>query len=117
MPDSFGNDVTIVPAGTILTADANGAAINIGNKGTLRAQVVVTAVSGTSPSDTITIETSHDAGATDAWRTVAAFSAVTAAGSSAFKSFPGLDRYIRAKHVVTGSATPTLTLGVFGEAV
>lgn len=115
-PISYGNDVILTPAGTVITASADSPSVNIGNKGTLRANVIVTAASGTTPSDTITIQTSHDNGVVDPWRTVAAFSAVTAAAVGDFKSFAGCDRWIRAHHVVTGT-TPSLTLSVVGEAI
>jgi hypothetical protein len=112
---SYGNDVTLVPAGTVVTATGNGAGIELNNKGTFNGQVIVTAASGTTPSDTIAIQTSHDNGVLDPWRTIASFPAVTAVGSSVWKGFSGVDRWIRATHTVTGT-TPSLTLSVVGEA-
>lgn len=109
---SYGNDVTLVAPGTVITATGNGPTVRLDNKGTLRASLDVTAASGTTPSATVKIQTSFD-GST--WRDVASFTAATAATAER-KSFPGIDRYVRAAWTVTGT-TPSLTLGVTGEAV
>jgi hypothetical protein len=110
-----GQDVTVLASGA-LTTTGTSAAVDVGGAGTLRAQVVVSAVSGTTPSVTVTIQTSHDAGATDAWRTAgAAYSAITAAGSSPWQCF-AVDRYVRVSYAVSGT-TPSLTTSVVGEAV
>lgn len=116
----LGNNVQLVPEGTVVPAAGFiGPVIDQKNKATLRAVLDVTAVSGTSPSAIVTIQTSYDNGLTDSWRTVAAFSAVTAVtgATPVRKSFTGCDRYIRASVALTGSATPTVTLGVSGELV
>jgi len=76
----------------------------------------VTAVSGTSPSITVSVDTSYDGGVADAWRSVGTFTAQTAANTSAHKSFPGLDRFVRASWTVSGT-TPSITFGVLGEIV
>lgn len=110
-----GSDVTVLASGAI-TASGQSAAIDVGGAGTLRAQVQVSAVSGTSPSLTATIQTSHDAGATDAWRTAgAAYSALTAVSNSPWQCFV-VDRYVRVSYVVSGT-TPSLTTTVVAEAV
>lgn len=110
-----GSDVTVLASGAI-TASGQSSAIDVGGAGTLRAQVQVSAVSGTSPSLTATIQTSHDAGATDAWRTAgAAYSALTAVSNSPWQCF-AVDRYVRVSYVVSGT-TPSLTTTVVAEAV
>lgn len=112
---SRGGDVTVLASGA-LTTTGTSAAIDVNGAGTLRAQVQVSAVSGTTPSVTVTIQTSHDAGSTDAWRTAgAAFTAITAAGNSPWQSF-AVDRYVRVSYTVSGT-TPSLTTAVVGEAV
>lgn len=112
---SHGADVTLLASGA-LTASGQTAAIDVGGAPTLRCQVRVSAVSGTSPSVTVTVQTSHDAGATDAWRTAgSAFSAITAVGDSPWQSFV-VDRYVRVSYTVSGT-TPSLTTAVVGEAV
>lgn len=111
---SFGYDAVLVPAGTIVTATGAGAAFEVTNKQQFRGQSIVTAASGTTPSLTVNIQTSFDNGATDAWRTIASFAAQTAADTSAHKSFPGLDRWVRASWTVSGT-TPSVTFGVVGE--
>lgn len=113
---NYGNEVELLAPGTVLTASGNGSVVlETINKGTLRAIADVSAVAGTTPSITITVQTSADKGATDAWRDVAAFSAITATGKSR-KAFVGLDRYTRIKWAITGT-TPSITLAVTGELV
>lgn len=112
---SRGSDVTVLASGA-LTASGQSAAIDVGGAATLRCQVQVSAVSGTSPSVTVTVQTSHDAGATDTWRTAgSAFSAITSATSSPWQCFV-VDRYVRVSYTVSGT-TPSLTTAVVGEAV
>lgn len=112
---SRGSDVTVLASGSV-TATGQSASADVGGAGTLRAQVVVTAATGTSPSLTCTIQTSHDAGATDPWRTAgAAYGAITAPGSSPWQCF-AVDRYVRVSYVVSGT-TPNITFSVVGEAV
>lgn len=110
-----GADVTVLASGAI-TATGQSAAIDVGGAGTLRTQVQVSAVSGTSPSITVTMQTSHDAGATDPWRTAgAAYSALTSVSNSPWQCY-AVDRYVRVSYSVSGT-TPSLTTTVVGEAV
>lgn len=112
---SPGRDVTVLASGAV-TATGQSTGIDVGGAATLRAQVQVTAVSGTTPSITVTIQTSHDNGSTDAWRTAgAAYTALTAVGNSPYQCFV-VDRYVRVSYVVSGT-TPSLTVDVVGEAV
>lgn len=113
---NLGYDTTLVPTGTVVTASGAGAAVEIDNRGEYRGQVVVAAASGTTPSMTVAVQTSHDGGVSDPWRTLASFPAVTAAGSTAYQSFPGLDRFVRASWTVSGT-TPSFTFGIPGETV
>lgn len=101
-----------VQASVTRTATANGAAVEVGDRGTLRLLLDVTARSGTSPSMTVAIETSYD-GTT--WRSVASFAAATAVGTER-KSFTGIDRYVRAVATISGTS-PSFTYSVSGEAV
>jgi hypothetical protein len=110
-----GADLTVLASGAV-TASGQSSAIDVGGAGTLRAQVQVSAVSGTAPSITVTIQTSHDAGSTDAWRTAgAAYSALTTVANSPYQCFV-VDRYVRVSYVVSGT-TPSLTTTVVAEAV
>lgn len=111
---NLGYDVALIPAGTVVTATGSGPTLELDNRNTLRVQSVVTAVSGTSPSVTVQLQTSHD-GAT--WASLgSAFTAQTAANDSGVKLFSPIDRFVRANYTVTGT-TPSLTFGVYGEAV
>jgi hypothetical protein len=111
---SFGHDVTLVPAGTVVTAGGTSVVLAPQNKGSLRAVLAVTAISGTTATLTCTVETSYDNGATDAWHSAGAFSAVTATGTSR-KIIP-IDRYVRVTWTFTGT-TPSVTFGLTGETV
>lgn len=112
---SPGRDVTVLASGAV-TATGQSAGVDVGGAGTLRAQVQVSAATGTSPSLTVTIQTSHDNGASDAWRTAgAAYGALTAAGNSPYQCFV-VDRYVRVSYAVSGT-TPNITFAVVGEAV
>ena len=112
----YGNDVELLPDGTVITATGTGTVVlDSVNKGTLRLLADVAAASGTTPSITINVQTSADAGDTDAWRAVASMTAITATGKSR-KVFAGLDRYTRVTWTVSGT-TPSFTLGLHGELV
>lgn len=110
-----GTDVTLL-ASTALTTTGTTSAMDVSGAGTLRCQVQVSAVSGTSPSVTVTVQTSHDGGVSDAWRTAgSAFSALTSVSNSPWQCF-AVDRYVRLSYTVSGT-TPSLTTAVVGEAV
>jgi phage gp36-like protein len=110
---------TISPASSATrTTSGAGSACDMGAWGsavpctTAVLTLLVTAASGTTPSLAVTVETSPD-GAT--WRTLGSFTAATAVGAQK-KRFPGADRYVRAKWVLSGT-DPSFTFGVSGERV
>lgn len=94
------------------TANGSGAPVQVGDRHTLRASLSVSAASGTTPSLTVTLQTSED-GAT--WRTLQAFAAATGASAQRLAA-SGLDRYVRASWAITGT-TPSFTFAVTGELV
>lgn len=106
-----GESVMLVPAAARATAGTGGVIVT-GDRATLRLTLDVTAVSGTGPSLTVTIEHSSD-GAT--WSAHSSFAAVTAVGT-ARKVFSGLDRYVRTTWAISG-ITPSFTFVVSGELV
>lgn len=85
-------------------------------KGTVRLALVITAVSGTSPTLDITIETSSDNGVTDAWRSMGTFAQQTATTTGVWKTLSGADRYVRSRRTI-GGTTPSFTYSITGEAV
>jgi hypothetical protein len=114
--ENFSNDVVLIAPGTVVTVTGTSTPVRLDNKASIRLQSVVTAVAGTSPTVTVTIQTSHD-GSTG-WATVgSAFTAQTAANDSGVKVVGLIDRYVRVSYVVGGSAGQSLTFGVYGEAV
>lgn len=86
----------------------------IGDKGTLRLDLDITAASGTAPRLHVQIET-RKAAASGAWRVVDAFEAASAA-SSQRRSMSGCDRYVRAVCTLSGTS-PSFTFSLTGEAV
>ena len=105
-------DQVVLQASATHTVTGNGTGVAVGDRGTLRLLLDVTAVSGTSPSLTVTVETSYD---NVTWRSLGAFAAKTAVGTER-KSFPGCDRYARVVRTISGT-TPSFTSSVTGEAV
>jgi len=101
----------ILANGTI-TATTTSPAIELGDRGTLRLTLLISAASGTTPTLDVAVQTSAD-GST--WSAVAAFAQQTAAGSVR-KVFAGMDRYARIVETV-GGTTPSFTRTVSGEAV
>lgn len=93
------------------TASGTGDAVELGPFTTLRLVVTTSAVSGTTPTLDLTVETSHD-GST--WRSHGTLAQITATGTQR-KSFGGLDRYARLAWTV-GGTTPSFTFGVTAEA-
>lgn len=90
------------------TATGSSAAVETGQWDVLRGLLLdVTAVSGTTPTLTVTVETSADS---STWYTVASFVQRTAAGTER-KSFPGLDRWARLTWTV-GGTTPSFTFAI-----
>lgn len=110
----YGNNVTLVPAGTTVTAAGTGQALEPGNKSDLRAVSRVTAISGAGASLTVVLETSFDNGVTDPWRTAGTMTAQTTANT--VRASVPIDRWIRARWTVAGT-TPSITFGVSGETV
>lgn len=116
MTASYGNDITLL-ASTTATATGTSAGVELDDKGVVRLALVISAVSGTTPSLTVAIQTSYDNGVTDAWRQVSSstFPAQTATGTVR-QSFGGCDRFVRASYTISGT-TPSFTFSIAGEAV
>lgn len=119
MPDSrfgptglvYGDAVVLVPT-TTATGAGSGPTFETRSVHTLRLALAVSAVAGTTPTLTVSLEHSPDGAA---WTTHSAFPAISAAGS-ARRVFTGLDRYVRCTWAVTGT-TPSFTFVVAGESI
>lgn len=107
----YGDTVTLASSAA-RTSSGSGSSVSTADFHTLRLTLAVAAASGTTPSLSVTVETSGD-GST--WYSVGAFAAKTAAATER-KSFSGLDRYVRASWAVSGT-TPSFTFSVTGEGV
>jgi hypothetical protein len=109
----YGDPITVLPS-TTATASGNGGAVPSGPYNTFRLTLDVTAASGTTPSLTVTIQTSAD-GSTG-WTTLGtAFNAATAV-SNQRKVLSGADRFVRASYTISGT-TPSFTFSVTGQAI
>jgi phage gp36-like protein len=100
------------------TITGTGAAVDveaIRSPGAVRLQLDVTAVAGTLPTLTVTIETSPSGGASG-WRALGSFTVFTAAANFPRKTFAETERYVRASWVITGSAGQSFTFSLLGEA-
>lgn len=111
-------DIVVYPETTLAAAGAsNGSAIEIGDRTTACLELVCSALTA---SDTLDakLQTSKDASGSGlgAWRDVASFTQLTAAGSER-KSFAGLDRFIRAVVTPTdaGGGGISTTFSIKGE--
>lgn len=104
-----GEQLILVPSGT-RTANGSGVPAMAGDKTTARLTLDVTAASGTTPTMTVTVETSQDG--SSSWTSVGSFAAATGV-SSQRKTFAGLDNFLRATWTV-GGTTPSFTFSVAG---
>jgi hypothetical protein len=108
-----GVDVTVKASGAE-TSSTNGAAIELDDVSDARLDLVITAVSGTTPTLDVAIQTSAD-GSTG-WTTIASFAQQTATTTGVHKIFGPCDRYIRYSSTI-GGTTPSFTYSITGEAV
>lgn len=93
------------------TVSAAGPAVEVGDKIEIRdLKLTVTAVSGTSPTLDVTVQTSPDA---STWTPVGTFTQKTTAGTQT-KNFIGLDRYVQVAWVIGGTGSPSVTFDVSG---
>lgn len=97
------------------TASFNSDVYELGDKGTARLELDVSAVAGTLPTLQVQIET-RKAYDTGAWAVVDAFPLVITTGTYR-KVFEGLDRHVRAVCTIGGSGGPSFTFSLAGEAV
>ena len=68
--------------------------------------VDVTAVSGTSPTLDITVQTSAD---NSIWATLTTFTQITSVSTN-IKFISNIGKYVRVKYTIGGSSTPTFTM-------
>lgn len=108
----YGDAVTLA-ASAARTTSGSGSPFPMEGHTALRLLLDVTAASGTTPSLTVTVETSGD-GSTG-WRSAGAFAAKTAVSQERL-SLGNLDRFVRVSWTITGT-TPSLTFSVSGEAL
>lgn len=100
-------------AQTGVTGAGTTSAIEVGSRHTLRLTLAVTAVSGTTPSLTLNVQTSAD---NSSWYAVGSFAAKTAVSAES-KSFSGLDRYVRLQWGAPSGTTPNFSFNVTGDLV
>jgi len=112
--DAYEQDDVTLRASAAATVTGNGDVYELGDRGTLRLALDVTAVSGTLPTLHVQVQTKNNA--SDSWRTLEAFPVASAIGV-AYLSVPGCDRYVRTQHTIGGTGSPSFTFSVTGNAV
>lgn len=119
---------TILPAGSVITANGSSNPIPLASDvdpSTLDVVVNVTAVSGTTPTLTVTVQRDNDADTAayppSAWTTGTSSAALTAAGRTVVSAPAAINaangatpRYYRVSWTV-GGTSPSFTLGLYGE--
>lgn len=109
----YGDPITLALSAA-RTTSGNAGAVPSGPYGTLRLTLDITAVSGTTPSMTVTIETSPDG--TTNWTTIGTPFAAQTGVANIRKVVTGADRFVRASYTITGT-TPSFTFSVTGVAL
>lgn len=99
-------DLTVVGAGARV-ASFQSAGVEVGDRGVVCLDLVVTAGTGTLD---VAIETSKD---NSTWRSLGSFAQKTGAATER-KSFAGVDRFVRANSTLASS--PNFTFSIAGEA-
>ncbi len=96
------------------TASGNGTAEDIGEtRSCVKVSLLVSAVSGTTPTLLVTIQTGPTS--TGPWRSAGAFASQAAIGKNA-KTVAALDQFVRAIWTIGGTDTPTFTFALAGAA-
>lgn len=108
MPNLYESATVVTSAARTATGNS-GALVGYAGADTLRAQLNVTAVSGTTPSMTVLVEDSVDAGTT--WNTIGSFAAKTATGREVINVTSPFTDMIRVSWTITGT-TPSFTFAV-----
>lgn len=103
--------VSLLPSAA-RTGAGDGASVDVLERRSLRLWLEVTAI-GVAGSLVVVVETARTS--SGPWRTLGTFTAITAVGQ-ALKSFPGADRYVRARWTLTGAGA-AMTFAVVGVAV
>jgi hypothetical protein len=107
------DEVELVASGA-RTASFTSDVYEVGDKGTLRLSLALSAISGTGASLHAQVET-REAYGSGTWRVVDAFGPLTAAGTTV-RSMSGLDRFVRVVCTIGGSS-PSVTFALTGTAV
>lgn len=105
----FARETPVASAARTATGDSGSLGPNYGSASTLRAQLNVTAASGTSPTLNVLIEDSVDEGAT--WNTVGTFAQRTAAGREVLNITGLFGDTLRVSWTI-GGTTPSFTFAV-----
>lgn len=100
---------TLVPSAARTTSGSQVSTADYGPYDQLRAQVNVTAASGTTPNLAVVIEDSADGGVT--WNTVGTFAAKTAVARETISINGWTGRRLRCSWAITGT-TPSFTFSV-----
>lgn len=101
--DAYDQDDIILSSSATKTVAGNGDSYELGDRGTMRLALDVTALTGT-----LHVQVQTRNSSSDTWRTIEAFPVATAVGV-AYRTFYGCDRYVRTQHTPSSSATFSVT--------
>lgn len=110
---AYEEDSVTLRASAEATSSGDGDSYELGDRGTLRLALDVTAISGTNPNLHVQVQTR--ATSDDTWRTLEAFPRVSAIGTT-YISVVGCDRYVRLQHALSGTS-PRATFSVTGNGI
>lgn len=108
-----GHEKGVAQAAGTIAATGSSPVVELGDRGSIRLTALINAVAGTSPTLDITVMTCDTRAGT--FRSLGTFTQITGVGSSK-KSFGGCDRFVRLDYVIGGSASPSLTGSIDGDA-
>lgn len=111
---AYEEDTLTLIASSARTTSTTSDTAEVGDKGTLRLDLDITAVSGTAPRLHVQIETRKAYGS-GTWRVVDAFE-IASAVSSQRRTMSGCDRFVRAVCTLSGTS-PSFTFSLTGESV
>lgn len=110
----YANTLPIILAQAVtLTTTTAGTAIELGDRNSLRLNLVITAASGTTPTLDVAVQSSPD---NVTWTAVASFAQQTTTTTGVHTLFGPIDRFVRINSTL-GGTTPSFSFSVSGEAV
>ena len=109
----YANTIPVTLVTGAIGATASSSSIELGDRNSLRLDLVISAASGTNPTLDVAVQSSPD---NSTWTTVASFTQQTGA-ATVHKVFGPIDRFVRVNETIGGTGSPSFTRTISGEAV